>query len=76
MISPGQIQSALKAQPFRPFRIDMADRREFEVRRPEFALVHPRDRWVMLTEDDGSFDLLDMSLITSIHIEAPRDERG
>jgi len=65
------IRSALRAQPFRPFRIYLTDQREFEVRRPELAFVHPRDHWVMLTEDDGSYELLDMPRISNIRVEMP-----
>lgn len=67
MMSPGEIRSALSARPFQPFTIYL-DQRSFLVPHPEFAIVHPKNRWVMVTHDDGGFDLLDMLLITGIHV--------
>ena len=37
---------------------------------PEFAYVHPKGRWVMVTHDDGSYDIADMLLVTGIHVAA------
>lgn len=68
MMSPGEIRSALKAQPFLPFTIYLADQRSFLVPHPEYAMVHPKGRWVMVVHDDGSYDQADMLLITGIHV--------
>lgn len=35
MISPLQVQSYIKAQPFRPFRLHMASGKTFDIRHPE-----------------------------------------
>jgi hypothetical protein len=68
MMSPGEIRSALAAQPFRPFTIRLADQRTFLVPHPEYAYIHPKGRFVIVTHDDGSFDLAEMPLITGIHV--------
>ncbi len=68
MMSPGEIRSALKASPFRPFTIHLADQRSFLVPHPEYAYVHPKGRFVIVTQDDGSYDLADMLLVTGIHV--------
>ena len=68
MMSPGEIRSALKAHPFRPFTIHLADQRSFLVPHPEYAYVHPKGRFVIVTQDDGSYDLADMLLVTGIHV--------
>ena len=70
MMSPGEIRSALSSKPFKPFTVYSADQRSFEVPHPEFAYVHPKGRWVMITHDDGSFDVLDMLLVTGTHDSA------
>jgi len=75
MMSPGEIRSALKAQPFRPFTIHLADQRSFLVPHPEDAYVHPKRRFVIVTQDDGSYDLADMLLVTGIHV-TPEQHAG
>lgn len=39
MIAPHEINSYLKSEPFRPFRIHMASGQTFDVRHPEMAKV-------------------------------------
>ncbi len=68
MMSPGEIRSALKAQPFRPFTTHLADQRSFLVPHPEYAYVLPKGRFVIVTQDDDSYGLADMPLVTGIHV--------
>jgi hypothetical protein len=75
MMSPGEIRSALAAQPFRPFTIHLANQRSFLVPHPEYAAVHPKGRWVMVMHDDGGYDIADMLLVTGIHVTPGRSER-
>lgn len=39
MLTPPQILSYVKAQPFRPFRLRMASGRSFDIRHPEMVKV-------------------------------------
>lgn len=41
MLAPEQILDLVTAEPFRPFRMDMASGRTFEVGRPEMVVVRP-----------------------------------
>lgn len=72
MMTPGEIRSALKAQPFRPFTIHVAEQRAFPVPHPEYAFVEPKGRFVIVAYDDGGFDVLDMLLITGIKVQPPK----
>jgi hypothetical protein len=42
-MAPADVLSFVKAQPFRPFRIETARGRSFEVRHPEMVLVRKTD---------------------------------
>jgi hypothetical protein len=55
MMSPGEIRSAVSAQPFRPFTIHSSDGRSFRVGHPEVVVVHHKNRWVMVTHDDRAY---------------------
>ena len=41
MMSPGEIRSALSAQPFRPFTIHLADEMHYDVPTPEYLAYKP-----------------------------------
>jgi hypothetical protein len=77
MVTPAQITSYVKSQPFRPFRLHMASGQHFDIRHPEmiklgrgfllvfsFAAEEPElvERW----------ETVSLLLIESIsHLEAP-----
>ena len=54
-----EIRKLLKATPFVPFRIYMGNERAFEVRHPEFVLVHPNGRTALVAPPgEGGVDIL------------------
>jgi hypothetical protein len=63
-----QIRNAHRAAPFRPFVLRMADGRTFPVPHPDFLLLAPDRRTVVVAEIDGSVHILDASLMTEIDI--------
>jgi hypothetical protein len=60
-----EFRNLLGAQPFRAFAIHLADGRSIPVKHREFALPSPSGRTVIVYQPDDSFDIIDMSLVTS-----------
>ena len=48
---PNQIRELLRAAPFQPFRIHLADSRVLEVPHPEFVAIQPDGRWIIYVAD-------------------------
>ncbi len=63
-----QLRKVHQARPFEPFRLFLADGREFAVRHPEFLAQFPGGRSIVLTLEDQSFEVIDLLLVTSIHV--------
>ena len=61
-----QLRLMHRAQPFRPFRIHLADGRQFDVAHPEFLAVSPGGRTLSLAISDHAFEHIDLLLVTSI----------
>ena len=58
----------LRAQPFQPFVMHVADGRQVEVVHPEFLAHSPDGRTVVGFGQDNSMRILDSPLVTEIHI--------
>ena len=63
-----QLRQVHHAQPFRPFRIHLADSRHLDVEHPEFLAYNPTGRTVIVTRSDDTFDVIDVFLVTSIEV--------
>ena len=61
-----ELREHIKARPFRPFSIHVADGRAIPVAHHDFILVSPRGRIVDVYQPDDSHNLLDIMLITGI----------
>lgn len=70
---PEQLRETLKAEPFRPFTIHMANGRQLHVSHPEFVSVSPDGRSAVVWVRDDVCDLIDVMLVTSLEFE--RDGR-
>ena len=66
-----QLRNVHRAQPFRPFTIHMGDGRAFLVRHPGFLSQSPTGRTVVVHQDDESFSVLDLLLVTELEVHAP-----
>ena len=58
-----------KARPFRPFTIRVADGREYFVVHPEFLAYAPPSRTLSVVTPKGFHDIIDLMMITSIHLD-------
>ncbi len=62
-----QFEKYHRAQPFRPFQINLADGRNFAVRHPEFVMRTKAGRTIAVSEDDGDgIEMIDLLLVTSL----------
>jgi hypothetical protein len=61
-----KVREMLHAVPFRPFLVKTTDGDTFKVEHPEFALVSPSNRDVVIFDRDGHFRLVATSHIVSM----------
>ena len=62
-----RLRDAQKARPFHPYIVTMTDGRRFHVRHPEFVILHPDNRTVVLVdEESGETHLLDRLLMSDL----------
>jgi hypothetical protein len=61
-----QIRNLRDARPFRPFVLLLADGGRIPVADRELILVVPSGRIVVVCQSDDSFNIVDMSLVTSV----------
>jgi hypothetical protein len=63
-----QIREQLRLMPFRPFRLQLVDQRTFEVHHPDFAMVVPNRRHLIVfsMENLESWCMIDVALIASL----------
>jgi hypothetical protein len=61
-----EIRNALRAEPFRPFTLHLADGRQVPVKHSEFALISPSGRTVVVYQPDESSNVIDILLVTDI----------
>lgn len=66
-----EIRKAQKAEPFKPYALRMADGREYKVPHPEFLVMTPDGRTVIVVSPDNSVTILDGMLITAMHFDKP-----
>jgi hypothetical protein len=67
------IREVMQSVPFRPFRLRLADGREFLVRHPDFVSIGAAGRWVVHVdpERDNTTTILEPLLIISIEYPPP-----
>lgn len=66
-----QFRRMLKAQPFQPFTLHLADGRHFDIPHSEFASMFPSGRTVIVTQPDDSFEIIDLLLVTGLESRPP-----
>ena len=70
-----QLKSVLHAQPFKPFTIHMGDGRSFRVSHPDFVARSPSGRTLIVYNQDESFSILDLLLMTELEVH-PSEKPG
>ena len=69
-MTPDEIRKLLRAAPFRPFRLNLADSRSFEVPHPEFVAIQPAGRWIVVVAPNelGGYEVVNLPLIVSMTV--------
>lgn len=63
-----QLQAMQHAQPFRPYRIHMADGRSLDVYHPDFVARAPTGRAAIVYKLDETFEVIDLLLVASFKV--------
>ena len=71
MATANQVREVVRAQPFVPFVIHLADGRTFEVKHPEFAAVSPNGRELLFVADNQGIHQIEMLLVAEIQTPGP-----
>jgi hypothetical protein len=69
MATDNQVREAIKAQPFRPFILRLADGRSYKVDHPEFAMLARTGMELVFVADDQGIHQIYVPLI--VEIETP-----
>ena len=63
-----QLVSVTHAQPFRPFRVHLADGRALDIQHPDFIARSPAGRTVVIYKADETLEIVDLLLVSSIEV--------
>jgi hypothetical protein len=63
-----QLRQTLRAEPFRPFVVHLADGRKLKVQHPEFVAQSPAGRTFVLWGPDEAFEVVDLLHVTSLKV--------
>jgi len=72
-----QMRAAIKASPFKPFVMHLADGTTIPVQHPEFLLSVPSGRTLFIVQPDDTTNIVDLLLVS--HLDFPpvgRTARG
>jgi hypothetical protein len=69
-VTPDELRKLLRAAPFRPFRLHLADQRTFDVLHPEFVAIQPAGRWIVVVAPSelGGYEVVNLPLIVSMTV--------
>ncbi|MEK7677890.1 MAG: hypothetical protein AAB676_18835 [Verrucomicrobiota bacterium] len=64
-----EIREFRDAPEFKPFTLCLADGRAITVRGRDLLMASPSGRTVIIYQFDDSFDVVDVMLVTSLHVD-------
>ncbi|MEX0641432.1 MAG: hypothetical protein WD468_01960 [Pirellulales bacterium] len=70
-----QLKQVWKADPFRSFRIHLADGRNIEVNHRDFLMPSPSGRTIIVYQPDDSFNVIDLILVTDLEVSNGKSRR-
>jgi hypothetical protein len=71
-----QLRRMHQARPFHPFDVHLADGRSLPVAHPEFLALTPPGRTIAIGLADGTIEIVDLLLVTSLKPRANGRARG
>lgn len=63
------LRSLLQATPFQAFSIHLPGDRRIAVHHPDYVLISPNGREAIVYQTDGSFNMVDLRLVTDLHVK-------
>ena len=66
----GKVRETLRAQPFRPFWIHLADGGRIPVEHEDFAALEPAGRELIVYLQNSTHHIVDVMLITRLEVKA------
>ncbi len=63
------LDRAYRANPFRPFTLELANGRSVPVPHPEFLAFNPKGRMAIVMDDRDGADWVDLLLVVSLRFE-------
>lgn len=73
-MSAEELRAQIRATPFRPFLLNVADGRRIPVGARDYILVSPTGRTAHVYQRDESYDIVDMLLVTGLSFDVPTAE--
>ena len=71
-----RIRTLCDQHPFQPFTIRMSDGRQIAVPHRDFIALGPGGRTLIVYEPDESFHIVDLLLVTDLHVAATSAGNG
>ena len=68
-----EIRKAQRRSPFKPFTICLSDQRQFSVPHPDFLWLIPGGRTLVVADQQGAADWIDLIHVTSLKVEGTDD---
>jgi len=65
-VTTEQLRTTIRAHPFQPFMIRMADGRQFAIPHPDFLSMSPSGRTAVIYHPDDSASIVDLLLMTEL----------
>jgi len=65
------LREVVRAQPFRPFSLMLADGTRLPVPQPEWVFILPAGRTVIWSDQDERVKLLDVGLLLGVEMDTP-----
>ena len=70
-----EVRKLHQARPFQPFVIRIGDGQALPVDHPEFLSYSPNSRTMTVYSKDGSFEIVDLLLVTGLEVRNGRPAR-
>lgn len=70
-----KVREALRAEPFRPFRLHLGGGRSLDVWHPEFVAIAPTGRTAAVYGENDALEIIDVLMVQSIEF-LPHKARG
>jgi hypothetical protein len=70
-VTADHFRKVLRAQPFQPFTIHLADGRQMHVPHRDFVSMTPNGRTASIALPDNTFEIIDLLLVVGLEVRPP-----